>query len=78
MLKGIMATQNAVTIQDASEPLWKLAASQVFVLANPDGQFFAFHVSKPGWDASIAQADLKDSLEQGNESAWWYGHGRLY
>ncbi|MGB2664300.1 MAG: hypothetical protein WAK48_09870 [Candidatus Acidiferrum sp.] len=60
MLKGIMATQNGVTIQDASELLWKLAASQVFVLANPDGQIFAFHVSKPGWDASIAQGDLKD------------------
>jgi hypothetical protein len=25
-----------------------------------------------------AGGPLKDSLEQGNESAWWYGHGRLY
>ena len=31
-LKAVMATQHAITIQDASEPLWKLAGSQLFVL----------------------------------------------
>ncbi len=77
-LKAMMATQHALTIQDASEPLWKLSGSQLFVLAGPDGRFFAFHVSKPGWDSSLAERDLKRSIEQGDDAGWWYGNGQLY
>lgn len=77
-LKATMATEHPLTIQDASEPFWKLAASQLFVLASPDGRVFGFHVSKPGWEASLAEADLKKSIEQGDDTAWWYGNGQLY
>lgn len=77
-LKAMMATQHALTIQDASEPLWKLAGSQLFVLSGVDGRFFAFHVSQPGWDSSLAERDLKRSIEQGDDAAWWYGNGQLY
>ena len=77
-LTAILATQHALTIQDGSEPFWKLAGSQLFVLSSPDGQVFGFHVSKPGWDASLAESDLRKSLAQGEESAWWYGNNRLY
>src|SRR6202166_4512438 len=78
MLKAVLATQHELTIQDASEPFWKLAGSQLFVLSSPDGRVFGFHVSNPGWDASLAETDLRKSLEQGEESAWWYGNSRLY
>jgi signal transduction histidine kinase len=77
-LKAVLATQHALTIQDASEPFWKLAGSQLFVLSSPDGQVFGFHMSEPGWDANLAEADLKKSIEQGNGAAWWYGNDRLY
>jgi signal transduction histidine kinase len=77
-LKAVMATQHALTIQDASEPFWKLAGSPLFVLASPDGRVFGFHVSKPGWEASLAETDLKKSIEQGDDAAWWYGNGQLY
>jgi signal transduction histidine kinase len=77
-LKAVMATQHALTIQDASEPFWKLAGSQLFLLASPEGQAYAFHLSKPGWKAALAEADLKNSLEAGDDAAWWYGNGRLY
>jgi hypothetical protein len=73
-----MATQHAVTIQDASEPFWTLAASQLLVLSSPSGQIFAIHVSKPGWEASLAQANLTNSIEHGDNFAWWYGQGQLY
>ena len=36
-LKAVLSTQHALTIQDASEPFWKLAGSQLFVLFSPDG-----------------------------------------
>jgi signal transduction histidine kinase len=77
-LKAVLATQHALTIQDASEPFWKLAGSQLFVLASPDGHVFGFHMSKPGWDASLAEADLKKSIEQGDGASWWYDNDQLY
>ncbi len=77
-LKAVLATQHALTIQDASEPFWKLAGSQLFALSSPDGQVFGFHMSEPGWDANLAEADLKKSIEQGDGAAWWYGNDRLY
>jgi hypothetical protein len=40
-LKAAMATQHAPTIQDASEPFWKLAGSQLLVLSNPDARVCA-------------------------------------
>jgi signal transduction histidine kinase len=77
-LKAVLATQHALTIQDASEPFWKLAGSQLFVLSSPDGHVFGFHMSEAGWDANLAEADLKKSIEQGDGASWWYGNDRLY
>src|SRR6202051_234883 len=77
-LKAVLATQHALTIQDASEPFWKLAGSQLFVLSSPDGQIYGFHVSEHGWDPGLAETSLKRSIEQGDDSAWWYGQGQLY
>ena len=77
-LKAMMPSGHALTIQDASEPFWKLAGSQLFVLGGPDGQVYGFHVSKPGWDARLAESDLKKSIERGDDAAWWYGNGQLY
>jgi signal transduction histidine kinase len=77
-LKAVMATQHAPTIQDASEPFWKLAGSQLFVLSSPEGRVLSFLVSKPGWGANLAEADLKKSIGEGDDAAWWYGNGQLY
>jgi signal transduction histidine kinase len=77
-LKAVLATQHALTIQDASEPFWKLAGSQLFVLSSSDGQIYAFQVSEHGWDAKPAESSVKRSIEQGDDTAWWYGHGQLY
>src|SRR2546423_2905010 len=76
-LKAMMPG-DALTIQDASTPFWKLAGSQLFVLAKADGEVVALHTTKPGWPAEAAQRDLKRSLEQGEDAAWWYDNGRLY
>ena len=79
-LKALMTTRDAPTIQDASEPFWKLAGTQLFVLATPApaGQILGFHSAKPEWNAAAAQANLTKSLEQREDAAWWYGDGRLY
>jgi len=69
---------DAVTIQDASETFWKLAGSDLFVLAKPDRGVVALHMTRPGWSASTAERDLKRSLELGEDASWWYDDGRLY
>ena len=77
-LKALMTTEHALTIQDASEPLWKLAGSQLFLLAGPNGHVLGFHGSNPRWKTDIAEENLARSMEQGEDAAWWYGDGQLY
>ena len=76
-LKAVLSTQHALTIQDASQPFWRLAGSQLSA-GQSDGKVLGFHLSKVGWEASLAEADLKKSLEQEQSAAWWYGNGQLY
>jgi len=73
-----MTTEHALTIQDASTSWWKLAGSDLFILALPDRSIVAFHVTKLGWPPEAAARDLKRSIEQGEDASWWYDNGRLY
>jgi signal transduction histidine kinase len=78
-LEAMMTTGHALTIQDSSATYWKLAgSSDLFVLAKPDHQIVALHMTKPGWPAEAAQRDLKRSIESGDDASWWYDDGRLY
>src|SRR5260370_7054385 len=77
-LKALMTTQHALTIQDASTSLWKLGGSDLFVLAMPNRQIVALHMTKSGLPAETAERDLKRSIEQRQDTSWWYDNGRLY
>jgi signal transduction histidine kinase len=77
-LKALMTTEHALTIQDGSGTFWKLAPSDLFVLAKPDRTVVALHMTKPGWSAAIAEHDLKRSMDLGEDASWWYDDGRLY
>jgi signal transduction histidine kinase len=77
-LEALMSTEHALTIQDGSEVFWKLAGSDLFVLANPDRKVVALHMTKPGWSNSTAERDLKRSADAGEDASWWYDDGRLY
>jgi signal transduction histidine kinase len=77
-LKALMSTQHAATIQDASEPFWKLAGSDLFLLSSSDGKVLGFHAAKPGLLADVAERDLRRSLDQGERASWWYSGGQLY
>jgi signal transduction histidine kinase len=78
IVKAQMTTEHALTIQDASTSWWKLAGSDLFMLALPDRSIVAFHVTKTGWPVEVAERDLKRSIEQGEDTSWWYDNGRLY
>jgi signal transduction histidine kinase len=77
-LKALMTTQDSPTIQDGSTPFWKLAGSDLFLLANPGGRVVALDVTQIGLNRETAEGFLRTSLNEGQESAWWYSGGRLY
>jgi signal transduction histidine kinase len=77
-MKALMSTEHALTIQDASETFWKLAGSDLFVLAKPNGEVVGLHMITPGWSSSNAERDLKRSMDMGEDASWWYADGRLY
>ncbi len=77
-MKALMSTQHAPTIQDGSESFWKLAGSDLFVLAKPDRSVVALHMTKPGWSSETAERDLKRSSDVAEDASWWYDDGRLY
>ena len=77
-LKALMTTEHAPTIQDASEAFWRLGGSDLFLLADSDGRLLGMHVRRPGFDTGQAEVELKRSLDQGEDAAWWYADGQLY
>jgi signal transduction histidine kinase len=77
-LKALMTTRDAPTIQDGSMPFWKLAGSDLFLLADMRGKVMGLHVTRAGLDAREAGDHLAASLKEGEDSSWWYAGGRLY
>ncbi len=77
-LKALMTTGDAATIQDGSIPFWRLAGSDLFLLANPQGRVAALDVTQKGLNREAAEGYIRTSLQDGQESAWWYSGGRLY
>ncbi len=77
-LKAMMTTEDALTIQDGSATYWKLAGSDLFVLAKPDLRLVAVHVADHDWSPDGARRALARSLNQGDDASWWYEDGRLY
>jgi signal transduction histidine kinase len=77
-LRALMTTRDAATIQDASGEIWRLAPSDVFVLANPIGKVLAIQTSVPSITRRAAEELLKNSLKADQPSFWWYGAGHLY
>lgn len=78
ILRAIMTTPDAATIQDASQNVWKLAGSDLFVLVDRSGRLVALHTSEAGFSRSMAQEFFAQALQQEAPTHWWFGGGRLY
>lgn len=74
--RSLMTTHDPATIQDGSAVLWKLAGSDLFVLADRSGKVMALHTSAPDFAPEIAQAAFNASLDQ--QQRWWMGARHLY
>lgn len=78
VLRALMTTRDAVTIQDASTNLWQLAGCDLFLLADPAGTVMALHTSTAGMTRDAAQTSLTDALQKEQNRGWWFGGGHLY
>ena len=78
ILKAVMTTRDAATMQDASTELWKLAGSSLFIMADRSGKLVALHTTSPGFSQPLAQQSLQQSLLSGEPTRWWFGGGHLY
>src|SRR5579884_2814655 len=76
ILRSLMTTNHEPTIQDASMPLWQLAGSDLFALANRNGRIVALHTYYPEFTWQMAQKSLDTSLDR--QERWWFGAQHLY
>lgn len=77
ILKALMTTEHAATIQDGSKELWGVAGSDLLVIADRNGLIVATHTRLGDFGKESAQAALAKSLHE-EEHAWWLVNGRLY
>src|SRR5256714_8377811 len=77
-LRALMTTRHEATIQDAADHLWRLAGSDLFVLADRSGKVVALHTASPGLSHDMAQESLSASLNQEGPQHWWFGGQHLY
>jgi signal transduction histidine kinase len=77
-LRALMTTQHEATIQDASSGLWRLAGSDLFLLADRSGRVVALHTASPGLTRDMAQQSLASTLKDESARQWWSGGQHLY
>ena len=76
--RSIMTSHDPATIQDASQAVWQLTGSDLFVLADRNGKIVALHTKSPGFTTEAAQTFFERSLNEEDSSHWWYGAHHLY
>jgi signal transduction histidine kinase len=77
-MRALMTAPHEATIQDASTALWRLAGSDIFVLARANGNIVALHTSAPEFTREMAQNSLAASLSEPGPAHWWFGNQHLF
>jgi signal transduction histidine kinase len=78
ILKALMTTEHAATIQDSSRRLWNLAGSDLLVLGDRSGNVVALHSKAADFRREAAQESLTNSLSQEKVEHWWFGNKHLF
>lgn len=77
-LMAAMTSQDTATIQDASKSFWDMSGSQLFVMADQEGQVQALHSSASGVSGPAMEGPLGRTLESKRERDWWFVNGHLF
>jgi len=78
IVRALMSTKNAATIQDGAKDIWRLSGSDLLVLAEPSANVVAIESNGNSLPLAAAGELLRHSLERGNEQDWWFSDNRLY
>jgi signal transduction histidine kinase len=78
IVKALMTSRHAPTIQDASEDLFHLSGRDLFALIDPTGQVMGFHVAPGGVKREALEKMLNGRTPASNSFEWWYAGGHLY
>src|SRR3984885_2721449 len=78
--RAITTSPSPATIQDASEHIWQIAASDLFLLVDHRGRVVALHTKSSGLTPEAAEKYFRQSLDddRGESSHWWLGDHHLY
>jgi signal transduction histidine kinase len=76
--RALMTSTDPVTIQDASQSVWQIAGSDLFVLVDRSGKVVALHTRTPGFTTETAEKYFHQSLNEEDSSHWWFGEHHLY
>jgi len=82
IVRALMTTRHAATIQDAARDLWHLAGSDLLLLADPAGKVMALQATPQELTVREGQDFVPDFLQNvdGRDvpRRWWYVDGHLY
>jgi len=76
--RSIMTSRDPATIQDASQDVWHIAGSDLFVLVDRSGKVVGLHTRTAGFTREDADKFFHQSLGEESQSHWWYGAHHLY
>src|SRR5215472_4864770 len=78
--RAVMSNSDPATIEDASRPIWQIAAFDLFALVNESGKVVALHTNTPGFTRQAAEKYFQQSMEEDRSqtSHWWLGEHHLY
>src|ERR1019366_6177069 len=78
VLKALMTSRHAPTIQDASADLFRLSGGDLFALVDQSNQMVGFHTRSPGITLAQAQELRNHETFPDDSQQWWFVGGHLY
>ena len=78
VLKALMTSRHAPTIQDASAELFRLSGGDLFALVDQSNQIVGFHTRSPGITLDEAQQLRNRKAGSQDSQQWWFAGGHLY
>ncbi len=74
--RALMTTSHPATIQDGSGDLWRLAGTDLLIMADRSGKVLGLRSNNPSFSVDAASESLH-ATNAGADS-WWFGGGHLY
>ncbi len=78
LVRALMTTRDAATIQDASRSVWELSGSDLLVMFDRRWRAVALHAANSGLTPDSAEELVANAVETDESNHWWFRGGHLY